>query len=73
MIVPSTTCLYVMTFYLIMGTIMYAEWEGWNYLDSMYFCVTSLLKIGFGDFVPGASFDHAAGQIDQVAETGLTG
>ena len=34
---------------------MFAEWEGWNYLDSVYFCVTSLAKIGFGDFVPGRS------------------
>eukprot|EP00095_Tigriopus_kingsejongensis_P003371 maker-scaffold153_size302544-snap-gene-1.7 protein:Tk03371 transcript:maker-scaffold153_size302544-snap-gene-1.7-mRNA-1 annotation:"hypothetical protein DAPPUDRAFT_324055" len=57
-IVPSTTCLYVMSFYLLVGTIMFAEWEGWNYLDSIYFCVTSLLKIGFGDFVPGAVFIH---------------
>ena len=55
---PSTTCLYVMTFYLLVGTVMFAEWEGWNYLDSIYFCVTSLLKIGFGDFVPGAVFIH---------------
>lgn len=62
-IVPSTTCLYVMSFYLLVGTIMFAEWEGWNYLDSIYFCVTSLLKIGFGDFVPGAVFIH-----DQEAE-----
>ena len=34
---------------------MFAEWEGWNYLDSVYFCFTSLAKIGFGDFVPGMS------------------
>ena len=54
-IVPSTTCLWVMTVYLAVGTIMFAEWEGWNYLDSVYFCVTSLAKIGFGDFVPGTS------------------
>ncbi len=55
MIVPSTTCLYVMVSYLVLGTVMFAAWEGWEYLDAVYFCVTSLLKIGFGDFVPGTN------------------
>ena len=50
---PSATCLWVMIIYLIIGTILFAEWEGWSYIDSVYFCVTSLAKIGFGDFVPG--------------------
>ena len=52
-VVPSTTCLWVITFYLLIGTVLFAEWEGWDYLDSVYFCVTSLTKIGFGDLVPG--------------------
>ena len=42
-----------MIIYLLIGTILFAEWEDWNYIDSVYFCVTSLAKIGFGDFVPG--------------------
>lgn len=42
-----------MVLYLLVGCVMFAEWEGWNYLDSIYFCVISLTKIGFGDFVPG--------------------
>lgn len=54
-IVPSTACLWVMSAYVLTGTIMFAQWEGWGYLDSTYFCVTSLCKIGFGDFVPGAN------------------
>lgn len=67
MIVPSTTCLYVMTFYIVIGCVMFAEWEGWNYLDSVYFCVTSLTKIGFGDFVPGESLDGtSSGEVTQV-------
>jgi hypothetical protein len=37
--------IWVMLGYLSMGTIMFAEWEDWNYLDSAYFCVTSLLKV----------------------------
>ncbi|XP_012287204.1 potassium channel subfamily K member 15 [Orussus abietinus] len=52
--VPSTACLWVLFGYVIGGAIMFGEWEGWNYLDSAYFCVTSLCKIGIGDFVPGA-------------------
>lgn len=54
-IVPSTACLWVMSFYILIGTLMFAHWENWNYLDSVYFCVTSLCKIGFGDFVPGTT------------------
>ena len=54
-LVPSTACVWVMLGYLLTGTIMFAEWEQWNYLDSTYFCVISLLKIGLGDFVPGTS------------------
>lgn len=27
--------------------------QGWGYVDGSYFCFTSLLTIGFGDFVPG--------------------
>lgn len=54
-IVPSTACLWVMSFYILIGTLMFAHWENWDYLDSVYFCVTSLCKIGFGDFVPGTT------------------
>ena len=54
-IVPSTACLWVMSFYILIGTLMFAHWENWDYLDSVYFCVTSLCKIGMGDFVPGTN------------------
>lgn len=37
-----------------LGAIMLSEWEKWDFLDSTYFCVTSLGKVGFGDLVPGA-------------------
>ena len=51
-LVPSTVCIWVMVVYLIIGTIMFSEWEGWNYLDSAYFCVTSLLKVScFNDIL----------------------
>ena len=44
-LIPSTACLWVMLAYLSLGTVMFAEWEQWDYLDSAYFCVTSLLKV----------------------------
>lgn len=59
--VPSTACLWVISFYILTGTIMFGAWEKWNYLDSTYFCVISLCKIGFGDFVPGANISESAG------------
>ena len=52
-IVPSTACIWVMVLYMTTGTIMFAEWENWSYLNSCYFSFTSLAKIGIGDFVPG--------------------
>lgn len=57
-IVPSTACLWVMCVYIVIGTLMFAHWENWNYLDAVYFCVTSLCKIGMGDFVPGTTANH---------------
>nr|AEE62049.1 unknown [Dendroctonus ponderosae] len=53
-IVPSTACLWVIFAYILTGAIMLSEWEKWDFLDSTYFCVTSLGKVGFGDLVPGA-------------------
>ncbi|CAH1135041.1 unnamed protein product [Ceutorhynchus assimilis] len=53
-IVPSTACLWVIFAYILTGAIMFSEWEQWDFLDSTYFCVTSLGKVGFGDLVPGA-------------------
>lgn len=54
-IVPSTACLWVMAFYCIGGTVMFANWEEWSYTNATYFVITSLCKIGFGDFFPGSA------------------
>ena len=37
---------------LISGMVFYHEVEGWRYLDSLYFSVTTLTTVGFGDFAP---------------------
>lgn len=54
-IVPSTACLWVIFAYVVTGAIIFGTWEQWDFLDSVYFCVTSLCKLGLGDFVPGAN------------------
>lgn len=54
-IVPSTACLWVMFFYILLGSVMFSYLENWNFLNAVYFSVTSLCKIGIGDFVPGTS------------------
>ena len=37
---------------LASGTIFYHFAEGWSWLDSLYFSITTLLTVGFGDLVP---------------------
>ena len=54
--IPVTTCLLVFVAYILVGAIIFSAWEGWDILDGAYFCFTSLMTIGFGDFVPGNSY-----------------
>lgn len=37
---------------LAMGTWFYARVEGWRALDALYFTITTLTTVGYGDFYP---------------------
>jgi hypothetical protein len=54
--IPVTTVTLVFITYIFCGAVIFSAWEGWSILDGAYFCFTSLMTIGFGDFVPGNSY-----------------
>ena len=64
--IPVTSCLLVLMSYVFLGTVLFASWEGWNYLDGAYFCFISLMTIGFGDFVPGNKYIYQV--TDNISE-----
>ena len=35
--IPVSACLLFLTFYIILGTMLFSMWEGWSYLDGAYF------------------------------------
>jgi voltage-gated potassium channel Kch len=41
---------------LVSGTSFYRTVEGWSWIDSLYFCVTTMSTVGFGDLSPVTPF-----------------
>ena len=68
--VPVSLVLFVLAGYICLGATVFAAWEEWSFLDGAYFCFITLSTIGFGDLVPGKSFqrpDTQNGQLRLVA------
>jgi len=42
----------ILLVYLAVGTTVYQWREGWSFWNSLYFCVISLLTVGYGDLSP---------------------
>ncbi|MCJ7558874.1 MAG: potassium channel family protein [Gammaproteobacteria bacterium] len=42
----------IMLLLLMSGTIFYVNHEGWSYVDALYFCVTTMSTVGYGDLTP---------------------
>lgn len=38
--------------FVVFGTFVFHRIEGWRYLDSLYFVITTLGAVGYGDFYP---------------------
>lgn len=56
--VPLTVTMVVIAGYIFGGAVLFGLWEGWDWLQSAYFCFITLSTIGFGDVVPGTDFDN---------------
>ncbi len=37
---------------ILVGTLVFHYTEGWNWLDSLYFCVSTVTTTGYGDLYP---------------------
>ncbi|RUS81677.1 hypothetical protein EGW08_010539 [Elysia chlorotica] len=60
--VPLTITMIVIGGYIFGGAILFGLWEGWDWLQSAYFCFITLSTIGFGDVVPGTDFENPQAQ-----------
>lgn len=59
--VPITVNVCVVAFYLMFGGLIFKLWEGWEFSEAAYFSFITLSTIGFGDYVPGNSFNMDSG------------
>lgn len=62
--VPAWVPVTLLLLYLVAGSLIFAVWEGWSYIDGAYFSFITFTTIGFGDLVPGeGTLDHRNGRV----------
>jgi voltage-gated potassium channel len=42
--------------WILIGVLVYHYFEGWGWIDALYFCVVTLATVGYGDFTPTTPF-----------------
>jgi hypothetical protein len=61
--VPFWVPITLLILYLLAGSLLFAIWEGWSYIDGAYFSFITFTTIGFGDLVPGeTTISHQSGR-----------
>jgi hypothetical protein len=40
------------------GTVFFRYYEGWTWIDSVYFTIVALTTVGFGDFAPSTELSR---------------
>ena len=51
--VPIVITLIMIALCLILGAVIFSNWEDWSISSACYFSFVTLTTIGFGDMVPG--------------------
>ncbi|XP_037077888.1 potassium channel subfamily K member 15-like [Pollicipes pollicipes] len=52
--VPVLLVLALLVGYVGTGAVVFSWWEGWRFVDGVFFCFLTLSTVGFGDMTPGA-------------------
>ena len=49
---PPIIAILIAVIYILLGAVLYIQWEDWTYLEAFYFLFVSVSTIGFGDVLP---------------------
>jgi hypothetical protein len=63
--------LLVLVAQLVCGTVFYSKVEGWEVLDSLYFSVSTLATVGYGDLHPTMALSKVFTMVYMVLGVGV--